>query len=300
MQIKIESLSKDYKHGIKALKDINLEIESGIFGLLGPNGAGKTTLMKILVTLLEPTNGSANIDNLDIRQNRAEIRQILGYLPQNFSTFSRLSTWEFLEYSALLAGLYNRKDRRKKMENTLENVGLYEARDRKANKLSGGMKRRLGIAQALIGNPKILIVDEPTTGLDPEERLRFRNLLSELSRNDIIIILSTHIVGDISSSCNQMAVLNKGELVYNESPAKLIDQARGHVWLINADDMELNTIKEKYPVISTVRNVDGWEVQVVSEKLDNFSGKPIEPNLEHAYVYFFKNKLGEEWLEEEE
>lgn len=297
MQIKIEGLSKEYSHGVKVLKDINLEIKNGIFGLLGPNGAGKTTLMRILVTLLEPTKGSATIDNLDVMKNRAEIRKMLGYLPQNFSTFSRLSTWEFLEYSALLAGLHDRKDRRKKMENMLETVGLYEARDRKANKLSGGMKRRLGIAQALIGSPKILIVDEPTTGLDPEERLKFRNLLSELSQNDIIIILSTHIVGDISSSCDQMAVLNKGELVYDESPAKLIEQARGNVWQINADDLQMNEIKEKYPVISTVRGAEGWEVQVVTEKLDNFPGKPVEPNLEHAYVYFFKNKLGEEWLE---
>ena len=299
MQIKIVGLSKKYMSGVKALKDINLDIKSGIFGLLGPNGAGKTTLMRILATLQEPTKGTAKIDNLDIKKNRAEIRKILGYLPQNFSTFSRLSAWEFLEYSASLAGLHNRRDRREKIENMLETVGLYEVRDRKANKLSGGMKRRLGIAQALIGNPKILIVDEPTTGLDPEERLRFRNLLSELSRKEIIIILSTHIVGDISSSCDQMAVLNEGELVYNEAPSKLIDQARGHVWLINADDSELNIIKEKYPVISTVRGSNGWEVQVVSETLTEFSAKPIEPNLEHAYMYFFNNRLGELWNENE-
>jgi len=299
MEINIKGLSKEYKGSVKALTGINLEIGSGIFGLLGPNGAGKTTLMRILVTLMEPTEGDVKVDNYDIKKNRAELRSLIGYLPQNFNTFSRLTAWEFLEYSALLAGLYDSNERKKKIESMLESVGLYEVRDRKANKLSGGMKRRLGIAQALIGDPKILIIDEPTTGLDPEERLRFRNLMTEMSRNDIIIILSTHIVGDISSSCNQMAMLNKGELVYYGSPDKLIDETRGHVWLINANDFELNSIKEKYPVISTVQGAHGWEVQIVTDKLNDIPGKPIEPNLEHAYVYFLENRLGEKWIEEE-
>jgi len=299
MEINIKGLSKEYKGSVKALTGINLEIGSGIFGLLGPNGAGKTTLMRILVTLMEPTEGDVKVDNYDIKKDRAELRSLIGYLPQNFNTFSRLTAWEFLEYSALLAGLYDSNERKKKIESMLESVGLYEVRDRKANKLSGGMKRRLGIAQALIGDPKILIIDEPTTGLDPEERLRFRNLMTEMSRNDIIIILSTHIVGDISSSCNQMAMLNKGELVYYGSPDKLIDETRGHVWLINANDFELNSIKEKYPVISTVQGAHGWEVQIVTDKLNDIPGKPIEPNLEHAYVYFLENRLGEKWIEEE-
>ena len=197
MKISIKGLSKRYNHGVQALKDVNMEIESGIFGLLGPNGAGKTTLMRILVTLIEPTEGEIKIDNYDIRKNRKEIRSILGYLPQNFSTFSRLSAWEFLEYSALLAGVNNTKDRKNRIEKMLEIVGHYEVRDRRANKLSGGMKRRLGIAQALIGDPKILIIDETTTGLDPEERLRFRNLMTAMSRKDIIIILS---IGQFSNS----------------------------------------------------------------------------------------------------
>jgi len=297
MKIIIKELSKCYKGDVTALKDINLEIGSGIFGLLGPNGAGKTTLMRILVTLLEPTKGEIKIDGLDIKKNRAEIRSMVGYLPQNFSTFSRLTTWEFLEYSSLLVGLRNGKSRKDKIEKMLETVGLYEVRDRRANKLSGGMKRRLGIAQALIGDPKILIIDEPTTGLDPEERLRFRNLMTEMSRQDIIIILSTHIVGDISSSCNQMAMLNKGELVYNRSPEALISETKGHVWLVNANDFQLEKIKEKYPVISTVQGPNGWEVQIVTDKLNDLEGKPIEPNLEHAYVYYLEHKLGEKWVE---
>jgi len=295
MNITVNNLSKIYKHGIQALKDINLEIESGMFGLLGPNGAGKTTLMRIMVTLLKPTDGSVKFGDLDIKKDRAAIRAMLGYLPQKFTTFSRLKTSEFMDYSARLAGLRDSHTRNKAVDEMLETVGLYEARDRQANKLSGGMKRRLGIAQALIGNPKVLIIDEPTIGLDPEERLRFRNLLSDMSRKDIIIILSTHIVGDISSSCSSMAMLNNGEVAYYGSPDRLIDQAKGHVWLIQALDSELDSIKERYPVISTVPAKNGWEVQVVSEKLDGFKGKPVEPNLEHAYVYFLEYTLGQSW-----
>lgn len=297
MKITIDNLSKIYKNGNRALSNVNLEIESGIFGLLGPNGAGKTTLMRILVTLMDRTEGNVKVDGLDIGKNRMEIRSMLGYLPQEFNMFSKLTTWEFLDYAARLAGLKRSGARKKAVEEMLENVGLYEARDRQANKLSGGMKRRLGIAQALIGNPRIVVVDEPTTGLDPEERLRFRNLLADMSREDIIIILSTHIVGDISSTCHNMAMLNMGEVVYNGSPDHLIEKARGHVWLIEAQDSELEHINEKYPVISTIPSEKGWEVQVVSEKLNNYEGKQIEPNLEHAYVYFLENQLHQSWNE---
>ena len=295
MQITIEDLSKVYKNGNKALKDVHLKIDSGMFGLLGPNGAGKTTLMRILVTLMKPSTGNVKVDDLDLQRNRREIRAMLGYLPQDFRFFTKLRTWEFLDYVASLAGMHDGKTRRKAVDEMLENVGLYEARDRMANKLSGGMKRRLGIAQALIGDPKIVVVDEPTTGLDPEERIRFRNLLAEMSEKDIIIILSTHIVGDISSTCNNMALLNNGAVVFNDAPDKLIDKAKGHVWLIDAIDSELDTIKEKYPVISTVPAEGGWEVQVVADKLEEFPGKQVDPNLEHAYVYFMEYELGHEW-----
>jgi len=298
MNISIKNLNKVYGRDIHALKEINLEIENGMFGLLGPNGAGKTTLMRILVTLLEPSEGTVKFGDLDFKKDRRSIRSMLGYLPQEFHTFSKLKTGEFLDYAAQLAGLRNSKERNKKVDEILESVGLYEARERQANKLSGGMKRRLGIAQALIGNPRILIIDEPTTGLDPEERLRFRNLLADMSQNDIIIILSTHIVGDISSSCGRMAMLNKGEMVYNGSPDKLIDQVRGHAWLIEAKDSELDQIKTNYTVISTVPSSNGWDVQVVSEKMDGFDGRQIEPTLEHAYVYFLEYTLGESFEED--
>lgn len=288
MQIEIEGLSKVYKGGNRALSDVSLTISSGMFGLLGPNGAGKTTLMRILVTLMKPSGGSVSIDGLDLHANRREIRSMLGYLPQEFKLFSKLTTWEFLEYVAALAGLRNSGERKRAVEEMLEQVGLFEARDRQANKLSGGMKRRLGIAQALIGEPKIVVVDEPTTGLDPEERIRFRNLLADLSRQEIIILLSTHIVGDISSTCENMALLNRGGVVFNGSPDELVQMARRHTWALSAVDSELESIKEKYPVISTIPSEDGWEVHVVADELDGFFGKPIEPNLEHAYVYFME------------
>ncbi len=293
MHIKIENLNKIYPNGNYALKNLNLDIPNGMFGLLGPNGAGKSTLMRILVTLMKPTNGRVLVNDLDLSKNRREIRAMLGYLPQDFSFFSKLKTYEFLDYTARLAGMKNGAARKSAVEQMLEEVGLYEARDRNANKLSGGMKRRLGIAQALINNPKIIIVDEPTTGLDPEERIRFRNLLSNISVRDVIIILSTHIVGDISSTCSSMALLNRGELAFAGSPEELVKQAEGNVWLIQATDSEYMEINEKYPVISTIPTEGGWEVQVVSPKINGFSGKQIEPNLEHAYVHFMENKLNQ-------
>lgn len=293
MQIRIEHLNKIYRGGNYALKDLSLEISNGMFGLLGPNGAGKSTLMRILVTLMKPTSGKVTVNDYDLARNRREIRSMLGYLPQDFSFFSKLKTYEFLDYTARLAGMKSSSARKTAVDRMLEDVGLYEARDRNANKLSGGMKRRLGIAQALINDPKIIIVDEPTTGLDPEERIRFRNLLSSLSTHDVIIVLSTHIVGDISSTCHNMALLNRGELAFAGSPEQLVKEAEGNVWLIQATETEYLEINEKYPVISTIPTEGGWEVQVVSPEINGYYGKQIEPNLEHAYVHFMENKLNQ-------
>jgi len=280
-----------YPNGFKALDDVCIDIPSGMFGLLGPNGAGKTTLMRILVTLMAQTSGTIRFGDLDLKRDRRQIRSMLGYLPQDFSMFAKLKTWEFLDYAARLAGMKNGATRKAAVEKMLENVGLYEARDRQANKLSGGMKRRLGIAQALINNPKIVVVDEPTTGLDPEERLRFRNLLADMSREEIVIILSTHIVGDISSTCQDMAMLDHGHLVFNGSPDQLIERARGHVYRIDAEPDELEAIKAAYPVVATIPTETGWEVQVVADTLDGWKGTLIEPDLEHAYVYFHEVML---------
>ena len=297
MQISIEQLTKIYPNGKAAIHDINLDIRSGMFGLLGPNGAGKTTLMRILVTLMKASEGSVRVDGLDLVKNRKEIRSMLGYLPQDFRFFSKLSTWEFLDYVAALAGLKKTAQRRNAVDAMLEEVGLFEVRDRAANKLSGGMKRRLGIAQALIGDPKIIIVDEPTTGLDPEERIRFRNILSGLSQREVIIILSTHIVGDISSACHQMALLHEGHLAYYGSPETLVERAKGHVWRIQALDHELDKLNQAFPVIATIPAENGWEVEVVAQHLNGYAAEPVEPNLEHAYVYFMEYEVGHAWHE---
>lgn len=293
MKISIEGLSKIYPNGNRAINNINLEIQDGMFGLLGPNGAGKSSLMRILVTLMKPSSGKVTIDGYDLVKNRREIREMLGYLPQDFRFFSKLKTYEFLDYAARLAGMKDKKLRAQSVDRMLEEVGLFEARDRQANRLSGGMKRRLGIAQALINNPRLIIVDEPTTGLDPEERIRFRNLLSTISTKDVIIILSTHIVGDISSTCKSMALLNKGELAYSGSPDDIVSQANGKVWLIKATESEYMEINEKYPVISTVPTAEGWEIQVVADQINGYYGHNIDPNLEHAYVYYMENKLNQ-------
>ncbi|MFC2096995.1 ABC transporter ATP-binding protein [Bacteroidota bacterium] len=292
MNIKIDDLNKIYRNGNRALKDVNLEIENGMFGLLGPNGAGKSTLMKILVTLMKPSSGIIKVNGLDLKKNRKQVRAMLGYLPQDFRFFSQLTTWEFLDYAGHLAGIKGKRLRKKSVEEMLEQVGLYEVRERKANKLSGGMKRRLGIAQALIGDPKIIVVDEPTTGLDPEERIRFRNLLSKMSQQDIIIILSTHIVGDISSTCRNMALLDKGKVVFSGSPDKLVEEAKGHVWKINASFTDFDKINQEFPVISTIPTEFGWEMQIVADSINGYDGEKIHPNLEHGYVYYmeFKDK----------
>ncbi len=286
MKLEIQNLSKVYPNGNKALDDVSLIIESGMFGLLGPNGAGKSTLMRILVTLLEPSSGEIFVDGLDISKNRDEIRKMLGYLPQDFRFFSNLTTYEFLDYGARLSGMKESKIRKSAVAQMLETVGLYEARDRKANKLSGGMKRRLGIAQALINDPKIIIVDEPTTGLDPEERIRFRNLLSTISSRDVIIILSTHIVADISSTCKNMALLSNGKLAFNGSPEKLIDLSKGKIWQMQVNTAEMDRISNIFPITTTIPNEEGWDIEVVADDPSPYKGIQIEPNLEHAYVYF--------------
>jgi ABC-type multidrug transport system ATPase subunit len=291
LEIQISNLDKTYPGGFKALNNINLTIGNGMFGLLGPNGAGKSTLMRILVTLMQHTSGEVTIDGMDISTHRREVRRMVGYLPQDFRFFTRLRSWEFLDYAARLGGMNNRKERQARIDEMLTSVGLYEFRNRMANKLSGGMKRRLGIAQALITSPRIIIVDEPTTGLDPEERIRFRNLLSDLGRSDTIIILSTHIVGDISSTCNQVALLNEGKLVYRGTPDELVERTRGFVWSAQVSQEQYDQLKEAYPVISTIPSGAGWEIQFVGEKPGHIDARPLSPNLEHAYVHYMEHNF---------
>ncbi|WP_439184515.1 ABC transporter ATP-binding protein [Carboxylicivirga taeanensis] len=295
MNIHIKDLSQVYNNDFRALHKVNLNIEAGMFGLLGPNGAGKSTLMRILVTLLKPTHGEVYVNDMKLSKNRAEVRSLLGYLPQDFRFFSKLRTWEFLDYAASLAGLRNKKDRLAAVDDLLEQVGLFDVRNRYANKLSGGMKRRLGIAQALIGDPKIIIVDEPTTGLDPEERIRFRNILSNLSQKEIIIILSTHIVGDISSTCRQMALLNHGEVHFQGSPEAFVKQSAGHVFKTSVSFEQMKLISEQYPVITSVPGAAGYEIEFVADEVKNWDTSLVEPNLEHAYVYFMEYVANEKF-----
>ena len=297
MSISIRSLNKVYPNGNHALKDINMEIPTGMFGLLGPNGAGKSTLMRILVALMESTSGDVDIFGYNLQRERKEVRGILGYLPQDFRFFAKYKTYEFLDYAARLSGMNNGSKRKKVVNEMLESVGLFDVRERYASKLSGGMKRRLGIAQALIHNPKLIIVDEPTTGLDPEERIRFRNLLANISEQDVTIILSTHIVGDISSSCNSMALMNEGEIAFFGSPEDLRKEAEGKVWRMKIHSDELPIIDKIYPVITTVPSGTGWEVQVVADEIVGYDAEPYPPNLEHAYVYFMEKKLNR-WVDD--
>lgn len=291
--ISIKNLNKIYPNGNRALKNISMDIPAGMFGLLGPNGAGKSTLMRILVSLLEPTSGEVSIFGYDLKQQRREVRSLLGYLPQDFRFFAKYKTGEFLDYAARLSGINNSKTRRRRVDEMLETVGLFDVRERYAAKLSGGMKRRLGIAQALIHNPKVIIVDEPTTGLDPEERIRFRNLLSATAEKNVAIILSTHIVGDISSSCNCMALMNQGEVSFFGSPEEMMKQAEGKVWRLYVTDEELREIDRLYPVVVTIPSGTGWEVQVVADEVRGFDATPCQPNLEHAYVRYMETSLNQ-------
>jgi ABC-2 type transport system ATP-binding protein len=292
MNIEIKGLSKIYPNGHAAIQDVNLEIGSGMFGLLGPNGAGKSSLMRILVTIQKASGGSILMDGMDINTHRNEIRPWIGYLPQDFSFFSKLKTWEFLDYAAKLSTRLKKKQRIIEVDRMLDQVGLLDVRDRLANKLSGGMKRRLGIAQALIGEPRLLVIDEPTTGLDPEERIRFRNILSDLSQQDVTIILSTHIVGDISSTCHNMAMLHEGQVAFAGAPEGMIDEVRNHIWQVMLDDDEFNELKTRFPVISTIPTDGKWETQLIANEKPHQDAFNIEPNLEHAYVFFMENKLG--------
>ncbi len=287
MHLKIDKLEKRWPGGVHALQALSLELTSGMFGLLGPNGAGKSTLMKIIATLELPDSGRILFNDRDILCDRAYMRNRLGYLPQFFGVYPQLTGAEFLRYMAELNGV-PRKKLRDRVMLMLEKVSLLAARDRKVKTYSGGMLRRLGIAQALVHDPAILIVDEPTVGLDPEERIRFRNLLTEISREKIII-LSTHIVGDISSTCEDLAILSHGRLVYRERPEQLTSMAEGKVWLLECDEREFSAVAEQVHIISTIATGGRLQMRVVGEKPQQYTVQPAEANLEDAYIYFMEN-----------
>ena len=280
----LEGLSMRYSSGVQALDHVNLQIESGLFGLLGPNGAGKTTLMRVLTTLLKPTGGMARVFGHDVVNEAAQVRSILGYLPQDFQTYSQLKAWEVLDYYAILNGMTARKPRRARIEEVLHLVGLAEKRNRRAGQLSGGMYRRLGVAQALLTDTKLLIFDEPTAGLDPAQRVRFRNFLSELSRNRIVV-LSTHIVADIGSVCDKLAVLNHGQIAFVGKCRELAGLAQGKVWQACLDDTQYEALRDKYAITSMVDTDHGMQVRLLSERQKEPGWQSVEPTLEDAYLW---------------
>jgi len=250
MNLTIENLSKTYSTGVQALKDVSLNIENGMFGLLGPNGAGKSTLMRILATLQEADSGSVLLEDIDVLKQKNEVKRILGYLPQEFGFYPKENAYNLLEHFTLLKGVQDKKVRKARVEELLKKVNLWKNRKIKLNEFSGGMKQRFGIALALLGNPKLIIVDEPTAGLDPAERNRFHNLLSEIGEN-VIVILSTHIVDDVSDLCENMAIINNGEIVLKDKTHQAIKKLNGKIWEKQISKPDLTNYKKEYSVIST-------------------------------------------------
>jgi ABC-2 type transport system ATP-binding protein len=288
MKIAINHLDKTYRGGVHALNDVTLNIEDGIFGLLGPNGAGKTTLMRILAGILHPTNGMLHIGDYDrnTERDRSAIKRVLGYLPQDFGVYPDLSAREFLDYIGILKGLDDRSARKRRVQELLEIVSLTPVANRKLKTYSGGMKRRIGIAQALLNDPQLLIVDEPTAGLDPEERIRFRNLLSDLGGNRTIL-LSTHIVEDIAQTCKNLAIMNSGHIIYQGTVVDLLREALGKVWIITTQG---NKPEGNFTVVSTLNMGSSVQYRVVGELSARAGAIPAEPNLEDSYVWLMREQ----------
>jgi ABC-type multidrug transport system ATPase subunit len=278
----IKSVTKRYRGGVQALSNFSLTLKPGVLGLLGPNGAGKTTLMSILATITRATEGRVLWNNVDLARDPDVLRSVLGYLPQDFGVYPNLSAVEFLEYLAAVKGL-DAALARKRIGELLELVNLTDARKRPLGGFSGGMRQRVGIAQALLNDPELLIVDEPTAGLDPEERVRFRNLLSELS-GERIVILSTHIVSDVEATATDIALVAKGTLVAHATPEALLKSVEGKVWEWVVSSAELTAAKQKFLLSSTTRRSDGVHVRVLGDA-PPAGAQPAAPNLEDAYLY---------------
>ena len=288
MKLTINGLGKEYKRGFWGLKDFSLEIKPGILGLLGPNGAGKSTFMRMLATITKPTDGKILWNDIDIAKNPDALRDVLGYLPQDFGVYPNLNAMEFLEYMAAIKGL-DASTAKKRIDELLQLVNLKDAAKRPLGGYSGGMKQRVGIAQALLNDPQLLIVDEPTVGLDPEERVRFRNLLSDLS-GERIVILSTHIVSDVEATATHIALVNKGQLLREAAPESLLNELEGKVWEWTIQSDNLPALKSKHIVSGTIRKSDGVQVRVVSGDQPTAESRSVSPNLEDAYLYFIGGK----------
>jgi len=288
MKLTISNLGKQYRRDFWGLQEFSLDVQPGILGLLGPNGAGKSTFMRMLATITKPTEGTVLWDDMDIVKSPDTMRAVLGYLPQDFGVYPNLNAVEFLEYIAAIKGL-DAKATKKRIDELLQVVNLVDAAKRPLGGYSGGMKQRVGIAQALLNDPQLLIVDEPTVGLDPEERVRFRNLLSDLS-GERIVILSTHIVSDVEATATRIAMINKGRLLRDAPPEDLLKDLDGKVWKWTVSSAELPALKQQYVISGTIRRSEGVEIRVVSGDQPNAQAVNVSPNLEDAYLYLVGGK----------
>src|SRR5262245_5333102 len=291
MEIQIRHLSKTYTNGVHALKNVTLTIPRGMFGLLGPNGAGKSTLMRMIATLQEPDEGSIRFGDIDVLRQKDKVRETLGYLPQEFGVYPKVTGVQLLEHFAVLKGITNRRSRREIVDGILHQTNLYEVRNKKLGGYSGGMRQRFGVAVALLGGPKLIIVDEPTAGLDPAERVRFLNLLSELGE-DAVVILSTHIVDDVSELCSRMAVIDKGEILIETEPLRAIDELRGRIWRRVISKHELPGVEREHAVISTKLLAGRTVVHVYADDAPPSGFEPVEADLEDVYFSTMAGLIG--------
>lgn len=283
MKLQINSITKTYNRNFEALKDFNLTLDSGILGLLGPNGAGKSTLMKIITTILKPSSGTVHLNGEDIHKNPDAIRNVLGYLPQNFGVYPNLTAQEYLSYLAALKGL-DAKSSKARIDELLNLVNLPDVGNKRLSEFSGGMKQRVGIAQALLNDPQIIIVDEPTVGLDPEERARFAHLITEISENKIII-LSTHIVSDIEATATKIAIIKNGINIVHDTSENILKEVQGKVYKIIIPSSEFQSIKSKYKITKSQRRPDGIHITILTDD-PPIDARSLEPSLEEAYLYF--------------
>jgi ABC-type multidrug transport system ATPase subunit len=280
--LRIENISKSYSNGVKALKNISLNISPGMYGLLGPNGAGKSTLMRTLATLQDPDEGSIHFGNIDVLKQKEELQKTLGYLPQDFGLHPKAKAEELLNYFAIMKGIKEKRSRREVVEALLKQTNLWDVRTQKLGGFSGGMRQRFGVAIAMLGNPKLIIVDEPTAGLDPAERVRFLNLLSEMGENSVVI-LSTHIVEDVSELCTRMAVINKGEILLETEPSKAIENLKGKLWrkVIHKDD--IRKLEQEHILLSTKLLSGRRVVHIYNEGFPGSDFEQVAPDLEDVY-----------------
>jgi len=290
MQLNISNLSKTYTNGVKAIKNVSLTLNEGMFGLLGPNGAGKSSLMRTIATLQEADEGSIQLDDINVLKQKTEIRQLLGYLPQEFGVYPKISAEQMLDHIAKLKGVSSKGERKELVSYLLDKVNLYKDKRKNLGTYSGGMKQRFGIAQALMGKPRLIIVDEPTAGLDPAERNRFYNLLSELGENTIVI-LSTHIVEDVSTLCSRFAIIYEGEVLFSGTPGDAIHQLNGKIFSKTIPKPDIGMYRQQYKVISTQLKAGELSIRILSDSDPQHGFVPVYPDLEDVYFTWIGSKV---------